>query len=102
MKRKPAKVGSALGPLSVTYVEEIRGAEGKVIEDTLGLFNGAQRAIQVLSGQHPDQEAHTLLHEWVHGVLWDTGLSNLLTNDQIEAVCDAMSTALMRWEPPMP
>lgn len=80
----------------MVYVDKIRNNAGKKLKlDVLGLFSGTHRRIQVKTGLHPTQERHTLFHEWVHLVLWDSGLSNIFSAEQQEAICDALASALV-------
>lgn len=79
---------SVLGPLQVVLT-----AEG--IGDDMGEFDCSTRVIKVRPGLHPDTERHTLAHEWAHSILFDTGLYNVLTNDQQEQICDVFATAIV-------
>ena len=93
-KRQPT-LQSVLGPVEVAYVDEIVADGGKVLADTLGHVSFLRRRIQIKNGLHPTQEAHTLRHEWVHLVLFDSGAYNLFTERNTEVLCDALATALI-------
>jgi hypothetical protein len=93
--KRPSTIKSALGPVAVRYVDEIRDSKGKKVDGVIGYFMGDMREIQVKNGLHPTQEAHTLQHEFIHLALWDSGVSQSLTKEQEEAVCDAVATALV-------
>ncbi len=41
-------------------------------------------------------ENGVLWHEWTHAMLQDSGLANGLNHELEEALCDAVSSALMR------
>jgi hypothetical protein len=96
---RPATVPTALGPAEVRYVDEVRSESGKVL-DALGYVHYGTRTIQIKTGLHPAQEAHTLRHEWMHLVLWDSGAINHLSRKRQELVCDVVATALLGW--PLP
>ena len=99
MKQPPApkrneSVRTALGAVAVAYVPEVKSDGGRVLTDCLGHASFEQRKIQVKTGMHATSEAHTLRHEWAHFVCFDAGLSNILTNKQVEMICDAFARAL--------
>lgn len=92
--KRQMSVHSVLGPVAVIYVDEVLSDQGKPLE-ALGHISFERRLIQIKNGLHPTQEAHTLRHEWVHLVLWDSGASNLLSERKTEVLCDALATALI-------
>ena len=94
-RKRQGTLHSVLGPIEVVYVDVIRDDAGAVVEDALGYFSGGRRLIQILNGQHPAQEAHTLRHEWIHVALWDSGATNLLSDVTTEVLCDVLATALI-------
>jgi Zn-dependent peptidase ImmA (M78 family) len=87
-------VRSALGPVEVSYVDDVVSDAGKSL-DALGHVSFVRRQIQIRNGMHATQEAHTLRHEWVHLVLWDSGAGNLFSEQKTEVICDAIATALV-------
>ena len=104
MKKAPkhervTTVPTALGPAEVRYVDDVTSESGKVL-DALGYVHYGTRTIQIKNGLHPTQEAHTLRHEWMHLVLWDSGAINHLSRKRQELVCDVVATALLGW--PLP
>lgn len=82
----PASVPSPLGPVPVLIVENLHEKHQR--EDCLGYFNPVSRTVEI------DPEAvlvvqwHTYYHEAMHVALWDAGLNNVLSEEQIEQVCD--------------
>ena len=76
------------------YVKKVRNRKGKAIA-AIGLADFIERKIKIREGLHPTAEFHTLCHEWSHFVLYDAGLNNLLSEEKIEAICDAFATALV-------
>lgn len=89
-----AHVQTALGPVPVVYVDAITSDEGKVL-DALGYVSFTKRRVQIRNGQDPRTEAHTLLHEWAHLILWDSGANNFLSCKKTEVMCDVIATALL-------
>ena len=94
MPKRPTSLPSTLGPVEVRYVDKIINDNGKV-ENAMGFVSFKDRVIQILNNMNQIAESHTLRHEWVHLVLWDSGADNLLTEKQAEVICDALATALI-------
>lgn len=92
--KRITRLTTALGPVHVVYVDEVVNDDGKKI-NALGHCSFQTRRIQIKTGLHPQQEAHTLRHEWAHLVIWDAGISHFLNHKRTEAVCDAFATALL-------
>jgi hypothetical protein len=53
------------------------------------------RRILVRPGLDPQQRQQVLMHEWIHAVLWDVGLTNALTREVEEQLCDAIASAFV-------
>ena len=87
----PKEMYSLLGPLPVTIEEEIPHENPAVV--TMGNFSPMRRVIEA-SRAAPVSMFATVMHEWMHSGLYDTGVSNMLTRDQEESVCDALSLLL--------
>jgi len=84
-----------VGPHTITIVSDQadmnrRSVEGK--HDLDGQFDHRKNEIAVHPGQHPDQQAETLLHEILHAVFGFTKLDDL-SND--EDVVNRLAPALL-------
>jgi Zn-dependent peptidase ImmA (M78 family) len=88
----PATVMAPGGPITVTVVAKLQDAG----EDLWGVWKLDERAILIQRHRNKKHMWSTLYHELVHAALDDSGLSNMLTDQQQEMLCDAMATARMR------
>lgn len=88
----PISVHSPIGPVPVEEVPDLKDETG---DDCLGIWNYGERKIKLRPGQPPVTMWQTLIHEKVHMWLSDSGVSGFLTEKQEEAICDALSTALL-------
>lgn len=89
----PKSVSSPLGPIPVELVKSFKD-DGKEMT-YLGEFDQIARRIRILKSLDRTQAHHTLRHEWVHAVLFDSGLTNILTHELEEQLCDVIATALV-------
>lgn len=87
----PGSVWSALGPVRVEVVKKLKTKKKK--KALMGLWNPVARTIYIREGMHPKAMLATLAHEWVHVILWDSGVS--LSKKGEEAVCDALSVGII-------
>jgi hypothetical protein len=85
---KAKALWSALGPVEVRET-----AEG--LEGDFGEWDAEQRVVKIKPGMHPKTAEHTTMHEWVHLILWDAGLTAHFPPNLEELVCDALATALV-------
>jgi Zn-dependent peptidase ImmA (M78 family) len=85
----PCSVWSALGPVPVVMVKNLRTKKRKL----MGLWQPLNRTIYVRAGMDPTATLATIAHEWVHVVLWDAGVA--LSKAEEEAVADAISTGII-------
>lgn len=93
MKRWPAlpkTVYGAGGSIAVREVAQPKSDEG---EDAFGTWEPETRTIEIEAGSNPRHKWHVYYHEWMHAVLADSGLVNLLADDAQETLCDAVATA---------
>jgi hypothetical protein len=51
--------------------------------------------VKIKPGMNPQTTKHTAMHEWVHLILWDAGLTSHFPPNLEELVCDALATALV-------
>lgn len=87
----PTRVHSALGPIPVELVKELKDDDGTSL---MGKWIPDRRAIQIRAAMHRTAEWHTLFHERTHVALWDAGFTqDQAANRVIEHVCDAIATA---------
>jgi len=89
----PKVLYSALGPISVERVESIpNGDPGSV---TMGQYNLLSRSIRLSKEVTSDESTlATMGHEWAHAALNDAGVSNLLSHEMEEAVCDVFGALI--------
>jgi Zn-dependent peptidase ImmA (M78 family) len=60
------------------------------------LWDSYDRTITIQESLSPRNRWATLYHEFTHVALHDSGFANMLTDNQIETLCDAIATARMR------
>lgn len=89
----PKTVMAPGGPVTVEVCDKLTDEDGA---HCLGLWLSRERRIKVERHPQPRQMWLVFYHELVHAALDDSGLSNLLTEPQQEALCDALATARMR------
>lgn len=89
-RKLPKSMPGYLGPIAVKVVEDIKSLRE---EDCYGKYDFDTRTIQI-GKIHPDAQRQVLWHEWIHSVIFDSGLHNMITKEQHEAVCDTIATAL--------
>lgn len=65
------------------------------LDGDLGEFDMETRGIKVKPTLEDSQKRHTVAHEWVHSIFWDSGLHNALSRELEEQLCDAIATALV-------
>jgi len=61
-----------------------------------GTWEASTRMIRLERAAPPEHRWRVLYHEWAHAVLDDSGITNLLTPDAVEMLCDAFATARMQ------
>jgi hypothetical protein len=86
----PAYVHTVLGPVGVRCESEPRGNKG---EPVTAYALVTQREIVIEESLPLTQKWQALYHEWMHFVLYDSGVANVLEDWQNEAVCDAAGTS---------
>jgi hypothetical protein len=87
--RLPKALWSPHGPLPVLRSKTLLEDEG-----AFGQVMWRPREITLDATSCPATQAQTLFHEAVHVALWDSGVHNSLTDEQEEAVCDAVGNYL--------
>lgn len=91
-KKIPSSVHSALGPVPVEFVPNLKDQKGV---DCLGTWNYNDRKLRLRPEQPAVVAWQTFFHEKVHMWLNDAGVTGFLSEKQEEAVCDALSTAML-------
>lgn len=104
-KRKPAKrypplpkqIEAPSGTIQIVLADDLDGKNPKPDDvDTMGQYDQLARLISIRRKMSRRQQWHTLFHEFTHLWLGESGLTNGLSHELEEAVCDAVSTGLMR------
>jgi hypothetical protein len=88
----PKFVYSALGPIPIELVKKFTDDKHGI--EYQGEFDQHIRRIRILKKLSREQAWQVLRHEWLHAVLFDSGLTNVLTDKLEEQLCDAISTSL--------
>lgn len=65
-------------------------------EEVLGYYHERDRFVMILRSLTAEQRWRVYWHEWAHVLLEDSGLSNGITLELEEALCDAIAAARMR------
>lgn len=86
----PKRIMGAGGPITVRLVKRPRGDDGS---DAWGTWQPDTRTIRIERGAPIAHKWRVLYHEIVHSALHDAGLTQLLTDDAEEALCEAISSA---------
>lgn len=92
----PKTVRGAGGPIRVKLVDAIEPDAGKAAGDnsqTFGIWEGHKRLIRIVASLDLAFQWSVLYHELVHAALFDSGLTNLMTHENEEALADAIATA---------
>jgi hypothetical protein len=85
----PTEAFSLLGPVPIVLCDLAGDAEAG--EGTFGLWSAVRRDIKIRADLTVIAALHTFYHEQTHCWLWDAGVR--LSDEQEEAVCDAIATA---------
>jgi Zn-dependent peptidase ImmA (M78 family) len=89
----PKSVTGLGGAITVEVVESLKDDDGT---PCWGLWNQIGRRVRVERSADKRHEWAVLYHELVHAALDDSGVSNLLSEPHVEALCDAIASARMR------
>lgn len=93
----PRSVMGSGGPITVKLVDAIEGDAGKpAVGDnsvTFGIWEGHKRLIRIVKTLDRAFQWSVLFHELVHAALFDSGMTNLMTHENEEALCDLISTS---------
>ena len=61
-----------------------------------GTWEEHERLITIETTASLRHQWKVLFHEWTHAVLDDAGLSNIMSDEMVEQLCDAFATARHR------
>ena len=97
----PKVLDGLAGPIRVRIrrVEHFHAQDG---DECWGLYMPAKREIHLAMKVPPALRWHTLVHEWAHAWLIDSGVVNILPGTgeahekAVELVCDSLATAVVR------
>lgn len=98
----PRTVEGLGGPLRVVVrrVESFPAEDG---DTCWGLYRPAKREIHIAGKVPIALRWHTLIHEWTHAWMMDTGIHNIVyggddkeKDRNAEVICDSLATALVR------
>lgn len=89
----PKTLSAPGGEVSVTLVDKIKHSDG---DECWGLWDDATRAITLDRTATRRHLWKVLYHELAHVALSDAGLDNGMSDELVEAVCDAIASARMR------
>jgi Zn-dependent peptidase ImmA (M78 family) len=93
----PTQVDAPSGIIQIEMRDDLDGKDAKPDDpDTMGQYDPLNRTIALRRKMPRRQQWHTLFHEYVHLWLNESGISNGLNGEFEEAVCDAISTGMMR------
>lgn len=85
----PRRLKGAGGPITVRLVKRVR-VEG---ESCWGSWEPSTRTVRLEKGAPIEHQWRTLHHEWMHAVLHDSGIQELLSEEGQEALCQAIACA---------
>lgn len=93
----PTQIDAPSGVIQIILADNLDGKNPRPEDaDTMGQYDPLAREIAIRRKMSRRQQWHTLFHEFVHLWLGESGITNGLNNDLEEAICDAVSTGMMR------
>jgi len=92
-QRLPTRIEAACGEVKVRLRAKVSGSAG---EECWGTWDEGTRTIAIDKTATDHQRWKTYFHEHTHVALADSGLDEMIPAEQVEAICDAVSTARMR------
>lgn len=91
----PAFVWSALGPVPVKLVKDLKVSDSPTEEqEAFGTWDENRRAISIEPTACAPTQIKTLFHEMTHVALNDAGVNNTFNEAAIETVCDVLGSYL--------
>jgi hypothetical protein len=89
----PTTVEAPGGTIAVVLKPTLRHADGT---DCWGMWDAANRTIELATTAAKRHQWRTLYHELCHAALDDSGISQGMTEAMQETLCEALATARMR------
>ena len=89
----PDAVATQLGPVPVRVVKKLRYKKDGKKQRLFGRYCAIERVIEISAEAVPVMQWQTLFHEMVHVALGDVGLNNVISDEQVEVICDTLATA---------
>lgn len=89
----PATVEAPGGTITVILKPTLRHPDGT---ECWGMFDLANRTIEIATTASKRHQWRTLFHELTHAALDDSGISQGMTDAMQETICEALTTARMR------
>ncbi len=89
----PATVEAPGGTVAVLLKPALRHADGT---ECWGMWDAANRTIEIASTAARRHQWRTLFHELTHAALDDSGISQGMSDAMQETLCEALATARMR------
>lgn len=86
----PKRLHGTGGPIKVKLVKRSQDEDG---DDAWGTWEPSTRTIEIERGAPLEHQYRTLYHEWMHSVLADAGIVNMLSGEAQEMLCDAVGAA---------
>ena len=77
---------------TIEYVPDLR-IEGEKLD---GVTYGAQHLIRICADLHTARKVRTIVHEYVHAVLYVTGFANVLDDDMEEIFAQSMEYGIVQ------
>ena len=90
--RIPTKTHGAGGPIRIKLVQSIK-RDGVAC---WGIWDDSTRTVTLDRTARVEHKWRILFHELTHAALDDAGISNLLSKEAVESLCDAMANSRLQ------
>lgn len=90
LPKLPSSISTALGRIEVKLLTAKKAAK----KEALAIYDMEKRTIAIVGGGDSRMRWQAFWHEVAHVALWDAGAHNIMTEQQNEAVVDAIGTFL--------
>lgn len=95
-KKKITRKEQQAFPTEITVFGKVVGIEFNRIHGNYGLCDAEERLITLDTTQTKEQAEDTLVHEIIHAVLGISGIAEILTEEQNEAITVALTTGIAK------
>lgn len=89
----PTRTAGIGGPIRVRLLKRVKAHDGDIC---WGTWDAGTRIIRLDRGAKAEHQWRTFWHEWMHAALYDCGIQELLSDAGNEAMCQALSSAMVR------